>query len=185
MEVTVRLSPAGIKGGYANNPFPVLLDGSIPVCWNAPRVSIPYQPTIPLDQKLEWMKHHVVLILDKEEAETLDQHHRGTPGRPKNGLLDMKQTMQLIFFGCAGIQGQMIGEKLKTFLFHVEGRGELVFFANSLRHDHGTGSIFMDAWLLRTGIDTGTLISKGFRPINISEEELPLWKCSMPSMVER
>lgn len=74
---------------------------------------------------------------------------------------------------------------VKNFFFHLEAECEKVFHANALRHDHNTDSVLLDAWVLRTALDAAALQDKGFQAIGISEDELPLWKCFLPTVVER
>ena len=119
VEVTAPLSPAGIKGGYALSPFPITIEQSDPICWTTPRVNIDQQPVLQLDQDLEWIATHLSQTPTSQQQATWVAHPRGSPTRPKDGLLDMKQTLILIFSAFAGLNQVLQLQRFKWFRLQV------------------------------------------------------------------
>ena len=102
IELTVPLSMAGANGGYNSSPFPIVLIGSDLSCWATPRINVHRQSVISPKGDLEWLQFHMASALTDVEKSTLTRHPRSSPTRPKNGKLDLKQTMNLVVTAFAG-----------------------------------------------------------------------------------
>lgn len=185
IEVSVPVSPTGVSAGYNISPSPAVQNGSIVSSWIIPRVNILQQPVVRLEGDLEWLEYHLSFPLSEEESSILQSHPRGSPTRPKNGLLDFKQTYNLVATSFAGINLLTLSKKYKAFFFHLNGKCEICVYINALRHDRNTASVFLDAWLLPTAHLRSPVARSEFLPVGISAEEAATWKQLMPSLVER
>ena len=186
IEVTVPLSPAGVSGGYILKLFPTLIMGRNPSPWATPRVCIDQQPVFSHDGASEWLPFHIASALTDVEKSILEHHGRDSPGRPRNGTLDFKQTLGLVMTSFAGFNPLSGCRQYKGFGLWVKADAcEVVLYVNALRHDRNTASVFLDAWLIQKDFAPSRLPNKAFLPVMISEDESPVWKHILPSVAER
>ena len=127
---------------------------------------------------------HLAATLSIAEMEILQYHPRGTPGRPINGMVDFKQTFNLVLTCFAGVN-PLTNLRFSGFGLCVKDKCEAFLYVNALRHDHGTGSILLDAWLIQQDFAPSRLLSQKFNPVKISEAECPIWRQMLFSAAER
>ena len=183
IEVICPLSMAGDNGGYCVKSFPVILVDGQPASWATPRVNILQQSMIDLSGNLEWFKIHMSRVYTEREAVIYTNHPRGSSSRPKDGFLDFKQTLSLImtcFAGCNPLTGS---RKYQGFVLHIDQSTEIVLYGKALRHCRNTGSVILDGWVIHQHV--AALADSEFLPVGVSEEEAPVWKHLLPSIVER
>lgn len=184
LEVTVPLSSAERHGGYDLKPFPIHLVQSSPELWDTPRISVQQQPVVRLQGNVEWLTLHLASAFTKEEQAALE-HRRETPTRRKDGMMDFKQSLQLVINCFAGSTDLTNWQAYKGFCLYIKDTCEFMFYGNALRHDPKTASVFLDGWVIQKDFAVTNLPNKDFLPVKVSEHECPIWRQFMPSVFER
>ncbi|KAI9808336.1 MAG: hypothetical protein M1826_004349 [Phylliscum demangeonii] len=193
VEVSVRLAPAQSAGagGYSPNPFPVVLEDSHPNVWGLSRVDITRQPTIKIaGNKLQWVISQMGLTLSVGEDTLLLQP---SSTRPLNALLDLKESLSVLFQAFVGLNETSNGKSVKVFRLVDNNDSDTIILVNAMCHDLNTGSIVLDAYVVplvfsRLPAMLGSLqrlVDAGPLNIMITAGEAVMWKHAMPFLVER
>ena len=185
VEISVPVSPVGADQGFNIDPFPVAFVESQPHPWQCPRVNVDQQPVIERKGSLDWLQPHLASTLSIAEMDILRYHPRETPGRPINGTVDFKQTFNLLLTCFAGVNHLTNFRKFNGFGLFVKDKGEVLLYVKAVRHDHGTHSVLLDAWLIQQEFSPSRLLSQDFNPVMISEAECPIWRQMLFNAAER
>ncbi|KAI9835783.1 MAG: hypothetical protein M1837_003667 [Sclerophora amabilis] len=191
VEVQATFAPALTSSGYNGNPFPVLHNGSHPITWSMPYVNLTGLPNIPINESDQWLTVHMGMALSQRERDLVDGQGIS---RPANGLLDLKESLNLIFQSFAG-RNPKCGP-MRCFLLQPKDRAggvDGLLFASATLHDHDAGSILLDAYIVQltqSRVKDVLPALSGLTKTNpltilVSEEESVLWKNLTPALAER
>ena len=192
VEVAVPISPALMRGGFDYDPFPVVMQSSKPVAWSLGRTNINQQPLISTSNDFGWLQPYLGLTVSQSERSA--QQARSITGGKVTGLVDLKESITLLFLSFVGQNPGDMGKKFKSFTLAKNKNSDTLLFANSMRHDRDTGSILLDCFvvpLTEPRIDKvlshmqKLVQTERNMGLNIGEEESVLWKQLLPALVER
>ena len=124
-----------------------------------------------------------------------EQNAIGPDKRPVNSMLDLKESLNMLFRSFVGTNPQRSGphRNFRLVYKHKDYNHDNILLTTALRHDRDTGAILLDGYVIPlTGAYIPELIlaAKSLhdtQPINIviSEPESILWKHLLPALVER
>ena len=189
VEVAAPASPALVRGGYDLDPFPVVMESFQPVVWGLGRVNVSQQPSIPMNTKNEWLSIHLGAAMSNNQRKAQSLH--ASRGERMPGIVDLKESISLLFFSFAGQNPQAPGRRIKAFRLAVNNDCDTIIFAQSIRHDRDTGSILLDAYVVPlTPSRVSNMLSSHVShsevlTLNTPAEEAILWKELLPALVER
>lgn len=190
IEVAVPVSTALSPGGYDLNRFPVVLGKYHPSVWGMSRVNIQQQPIIKVSGDFDWLYTHMGITLSAEERAV---NALNSSSRPPNGLIDLKESLNILFQSFVGRNEKTKNLPTTSFRLNLNGDSDTIIFANAICHDRVTSSIVMDAYVI---LLTHSRVREMIVPIkkinhsealgiSVSKEESMLWKQLMPSLAER
>ncbi len=190
VDVSVIVAPALSEGSFNRNIFPVILDDSHPSVWGMSRVNIQQQPVIKVPGDFDWLHSHMGLTLSADERAS---NALKSPNRPSNGLLDLKESLNLLFQSFVGRNKVTKFKPVKGFRLVLNDDCDTIIFTNAICHDRNTSSILMDAYVVclsRSRIQEMVPALQSVRheellSIKVSQEESVLWKQLMPCLAER
>jgi hypothetical protein len=190
VDVIVPIAPTLSRGGYDHNIFPVIFKDSHPSVWGISHVNIQQQPIIKVAGDFGWLNVHLGLTLSATEQSfnALDPSNR-----PSHGLLELKESLKILFEGFVGRNANTKFKSIKVFQLCLKQDRDTMIFSNSIRHDRNTGSILMEAYVVCLNPSRVQELTSALRAmpeeeilsIEISDKESVLWKQLMPCLVER
>ena len=192
VEVAVQISTALARGGFEYDPFPVLMQDSKPVVWGFGRVNIHQQPVIPTDGNFDFLNPHMGMALSQSERSAMKA--RDTHGKVISSLVDLKESIALLFHSLVGKNEKALGKKVDSFILTKDGDTDTLLFVKVMHHDLDTGSVFLDGFVVpltearvpRVQLHVEKLLqSNNHLTIFIEEKEAVLWKQLFPALVER
>ncbi|KAI9774114.1 MAG: hypothetical protein M1840_005207 [Geoglossum simile] len=195
IEVATPLSPSLVRGGYNSNPFPVATqDGGLlqTTAWGHSRVILSQQPTISITGgRFDWLDGFMGSTFSAMERA---RNRLKADKQPADGMLDLKKSLNVLFQSFVdrnpnrGPTGNfLLACKHKNYSY------DTILLATSLRHDHDTGSILLDAYVIPLtklrfpliGPAVQGLANTHSLRVTISGPESMLWKHLLPALVER
>lgn len=169
-----------------------------PIIMNNHSVNLDSLPVISVDNDTEASRkaNSWLATLTSQQFSTRERKERELAleddTAPSSAKLNLKESLFTIFMLASGLQGGSTG--LFT-LSHPERGNQILIFVRSLKLDGSVGSVVADAAVLpitRELLDSGELeefllVLRELEAcvIDVSDEELVLWKRLLPALVER
>ena len=190
VEVSVLVAPALNQGGYNGKNFPVVFGYSQPSVWGISLVNVQQQSSLKVAGNFNWLQAHLGLTLSAKERVL---NTMCPPERPPAALLDLKESMNILFQSFVGRNPEAKLKPINSFNLVLNANIDTLIFSNAICHDRNTSSILMDAYVVPISPPRLLLMKSALRAlrplellsIKISEGESALWKQLMPCLVER
>ncbi|KXJ90139.1 hypothetical protein Micbo1qcDRAFT_234774 [Microdochium bolleyi] len=202
VELTAQIVDPVDLGDFSELILPARLTskytGRTPVILNNHSVNLDSLPIISVDNESEadrkansWLATLTSQQFSARERRERELAHEDDT-QPASARLNLKESIFTIFMLASGLQGGSTG--LFTLSHPTEGN-QILIFVRSLRLDTSVGSVVADAAVLpvtRALLDSGELgefllVLRELEAcvIDVSDEELVLWKRVLPALVER
>ena len=188
IEVTVPLVKLGALSNLVNRLSPKLsLRAGLENVALGPRVCIDQQASVSLHGNGNWLRDNFGYTFSAADINAIVKGPRERRGKLGKQIVDFKQTQTMIFTLFPGWNLQAPGLKYQGCSLYTSGLKSCaaVFYFDCLRHDGGTGSIFLDGWSIRLDMSPYETNKRGFHIIELSDHELPLWQAMIPVYAER
>ena len=189
------------KDQFPSNIFPLSADlqvGSsllLPVNTNMPYINLSNLPTLDTNRpsKLEWLITHVTMMFSARERKIREANMASTD--PASDVrVDFKDGLFSLFMHSSGLQGGTA----RIFALHKSGKGgvHVLIFVSSLKLDLTSHTVVLDTAVLplteKVILDPAVQrcvqelqYKKQFRTLNVTDEELRIWKMVLPAFAER
>ncbi|KAI0074900.1 hypothetical protein K474DRAFT_1600754 [Panus rudis PR-1116 ss-1] len=194
IEVVAPLADSRSFYDFTVQPFPIVMHASegILAPWNVHRVNLDQLPALDTSnpRRLAWLNPHVSLMMSDREGMI-----RSSPSKDPvaHCIVDLKDSLHCIFNHIAGTQGR----KAAVFALNcASSRGiDTFLFVSALRLDLSAHTVVADGYVLplTSGLLSGAMERVITSPkfmstvvqVQVTPEELVMWKHALPAMVER
>lgn len=197
IEVIAPVLQSNDHNSLAAFMHPILLEEGFPVSLNMPRAQLDGMAIVDTSQpsKLGWMHTHTSLMFSEREnvlrKASMALHAPTTPDL----RINFKDSLFSIFTRFVGGHGgaqQVERGRIFGICDPKNGGLHILIVASALRLDGANGSVVLDAAAIPITINVGKYVGpwlsslrEAIVSINVDEEELKLWKRSLPAYAER
>ncbi|CAL1701833.1 unnamed protein product [Somion occarium] len=191
IEVVAPLAGFRTTGGMSVNRFPMIKNETQTASWNLHLVNLDNLPALDLNDptKIGWMNFHVSSMM--MSTRELPIHNRSAQKDPLlDDLSDIKDTLHIILASASGT----LESKYVVFALNSEEKGGIdsFLFVAGLRLDLPAHTVVADAFvlpvnqsILKTGLKEAFSLTNSIFGVNLSPDELIMWKRALPAMAER
>ena len=193
VEVIAPIARPEGKDCFPTLMYPTLLDQRPPVNYNLPRLNLNCLPTLDKSEssRLQWLVTHASLMFSTRERALRDAAATTKDGIHENVRLNYKESLFALFMTFSGLQDT------QSTIFVIQtphqNMDKLIIIGSSLKLDLANHTAVLDAAVLRFQQHSdsqlmpflNSISSLKVRMINADEDEMKLWKSTMPAYVER
>ncbi|EOA85591.1 uncharacterized protein SETTUDRAFT_185075 [Exserohilum turcica Et28A] len=141
--------------------------------------------------QLKWLSPHVAGMFSKHERKQREQSLSVVSAIPPDARVGFKDSLFSLFMHFTGIQGR------QSHIFGLDnptgGGVHFLIFVSCIRLDLGSQTVVLDTGVLpiteslvpRIAKFLSAVTEKGFCSIRVDDEELKLWRQTLPSFTER
>lgn len=169
-----------------------------PVNWNMPHVTLDVFPTLDTKKtsQMQWLITHVSLMFSSRERKLSEggMSDQGPSDLQKDSRVDFKDGLFSLFMHFTGLQG----EQASAFGLHKAGAGgvHVLLFVSALKLDIANRTVLLDTAVIPLSHKMmedsqvqnflgGLLSAKKLCSVNVTDEELRIWKHILPALAER
>jgi MYND finger len=179
---------------FSSFMYPTFLDSATVTAWNMPYLNLESLPILDTSKKqharLSWLTTHTSMMFSSRER-VLRNNPSIHASAGERSRVEFKDSLFSIFMHYSGLQGQ------RAHIFGIDcptnGGVHILFFISCLRLDLSNRTVVLDAAALplydnlmpRVASFLHTLVGNGLCQIRVSEDEMRVWKQTLPAFVER
>ncbi|KAM5441428.1 hypothetical protein MferCBS31731_003499 [Microsporum ferrugineum] len=192
IEFIAPIASPGSLARYTDNVFPIEVYENIPILRNLDYTALDRLPIIDLrnKSKLMWLK---LLLTDMFSARELDLRKKHLTSSDCGDVrVNFKESLNTLFgyFSGVGVQSRCTVFGLDN---EASGGVNVLIFISCLRLEASNQSVVLDGAVVPLTMELvpkirsalSDLVERGMRTVRVDDDELLLWKHTLPAFVER